>query len=70
MAAIVLCSQAGVAVIVIPYSIWQYSLALYAIVTAFVAVVGYVGFFVWIVWGRDRFPLEKDKHQNAAQDTE
>ena len=61
MAALLLCSQAGVAIIVIPYSIWQYSLVLYAIVAAFVAAAAYVGCFVWTVRGRDTFPLKQSQ---------
>ena len=70
MLALFLNWVAIVVVVVIPYSIWQYSLALHALVAVTFAVIAYLGWFVWTVWGRDRFPLEKDKHQNAAQDTE
>ena len=70
LAAMFLSNVAGVMVIVIPYSMWQRSLALFALVVVTVVVVNSGAWFVWIVWGRDRFPLEKDKHQNAAHDSE
>ena len=58
LVAICLTSLAGIAAVVIPVSVYQYSVAMQAAVpAAVVAVTGGI-WFAWIVWGRDAFPLK------------
>lgn len=62
LAAICLTSLAVIAAVVIPVSVYQYSVALQAAVPAAAILVGWGSWFAWIVWGRDRFPLHKGPH--------
>lgn len=59
LAAICLTSLAVIAAVVIPVSVYQYSVALQAAVPAAALLVGWGSWFAWIVWGRDRFPVHK-----------
>ncbi|MDE0116424.1 MAG: hypothetical protein OXT07_07375 [bacterium] len=56
-AAICATSLATIAAVVIPVSVYDYSVALQAAVPAAALAVAWGSWFAWIVWGRDRFPL-------------
>ncbi len=46
--------------VVIPESVFQYSLAVHALVTIATVLTWSVAWVAWVVWGRAAFPLEND----------
>lgn len=60
MLAAVVAGLAVPLVVVIPYSVFQYSLAIHALVAVATGLTWSAACVAWIVWGRAAFPLEND----------
>ncbi|MCY3851952.1 MAG: hypothetical protein OXF75_14405 [Acidimicrobiaceae bacterium] len=50
----------GLATIVIPVSVFRYSVVMQIAVPVAVTLVTAVPWFAWIVWGRDAYPLKRE----------
>ncbi|MCY3849169.1 MAG: hypothetical protein OXF75_00025 [Acidimicrobiaceae bacterium] len=55
-----LTTLAGIAGVVIPVSVYQYSLLLQIMVPVAVVLLTAIPWFAWIVWGRDAYPLKRE----------
>ena len=60
MLSAVVASFAIPLVVVLPWSVFQYSLAVHALVTIATVLISSAAWVAWIVWGRAAFPLEND----------
>jgi len=59
-AATCLTTLAGIAAVVIPVSVYQYSVVMQVAVPVAVTLVIGGSWFAWIVWGRDAYPLNRE----------